>query len=72
MLTSTSAGAGVLLCVAASNIGCICASIPMRGSGDREMDGSRCSWKPREARRPFFLLERSPVTNGFILGRWDC
>ncbi len=39
---------------------------------DKEMDGPRCSWKPREAPRPFFLLERSPVTNGFVLGRWGC
>lgn len=44
----------------------------MRSSGDREMDGVRCSWKSREAPRPFFLLERSPVTNGFMLGRWGC
>lgn len=46
--------------------------IPRRGSGDREMDGPRCSWKPRETPRVFFLLERSPVTNGFMLGRWGC
>lgn len=44
----------------------------MRGSVDREMDDLRCSCKPREAPKPFFLLERSPVTNGFILGRWGC
>lgn len=46
--------------------------IPVRGSIDREMDCPRCSWKPREATVLFFLLERSPVTNGFILGRWGC
>lgn len=45
---------------------------PMHGTADREMDGAGCCWKPREALRPFSLLERSPVTNGFMLGRWGC
>lgn len=34
-----------------------------------EMD---CSWKPREAAIPLFLLDRSLVINDFILGRGDC
>lgn len=71
---STSAGVSCIspMCAPGSNVQRTCASIPMHGGGDREMDGCSCSWKPGEAPRPFFLLERSPVTNDFILGRWDC
>lgn len=56
------------------HVGCegVAEAVPMHGSDDRKMDGLRCSCKPREAPKPFFLLERSPVTNGFILGRWGC